>query len=182
MRYSNYHLLIGGFLISKIGSCSAKNLPHLKSLKIEGGHFKLASLHVEHGLIFSALAGQPPMVEVFVHGKRRRPTALLSATLLSGRNMNPVLDKFINVTLPNVEDLGDLQLGKPLARDSTYTWRLRKYFDWVEVSDFLSDRILRKEIFMPLFMHLHLRSGPPHHINEFYLRMLRVPLSLRNER
>lgn len=121
MRYSNYHLLIGGFLISKIGSCSAKNLPHLKSLKIEGGHFKLASLHVEHGLIFSALAGQPPMVEVFVHGKRRRPTALLSATLLSGRNMNPVLDKFINVTLPNVEDLGDLQLGKPLARDSTYT-------------------------------------------------------------
>jgi hypothetical protein len=182
VRYSNYHLLIDGFLISKTRGCSVRALPYLKSLRIEGGHFKLANLHVEHGLIFSTLTGQPPTVEIFTHGKRRRRTALLSSRISNSHNINPVLDKFINVTLPNVEDLGDLQLRKSLVHNSTYTWRLRKYFDWAEVSHFLVDRVLKKEIFMPIFMHLCLRSGLPHNVNEFYLRMLRIPLSLRKGR
>lgn len=173
-RYHKFSYLTQNFFISKAPFFHYLLLNNVQCLSIRGGHFKFTSVHSEHGLIFRILAGQNPSLQFFTHGKRLKKTVLLS-TKISGPKLWEVFDKLINVVIPSVNDLRTLKFRRSKC-SRVYNWRINKYFDWEEVSPFLSDRLLKRNVFYPLFVGITLLRVQQHSAwNESYLRMLRCP-------
>jgi len=77
-RYQKYNNLIGRYMLSANNIYSAKEIPSIKKVKLQAGHFKLESLYVEHGLILANLANQLPKVLRYNHGKKEIETVLLT--------------------------------------------------------------------------------------------------------
>jgi len=85
-RYLKHHYLTQVFFSSKAPFYHSSSFSNLSSLTISGGHFKLNSLHTEHGLIFRILSGQNPTLRFYTHGKRLKKTVLMT-TQVSGSNL-----------------------------------------------------------------------------------------------
>jgi len=151
----------------KIFTHSNNLIPSVTSAQIEAGHFRLNHAHPEHSLILSALTGKAPLTKLYTHGKRRRNTITISSSI--SRPLH-IIDKLLTYTLPHIEDV-DMVLRKS---SSFYSWRVRRYLSTPETDNLISDRILRKEIFMPLFINIHMNHEQHSHN---YLRMLRFPIS-----
>jgi hypothetical protein len=165
---------VQNFLVSKSPCYFINELLTINSLQVQAGHFKFNAIHAEHGLILTSISGQVPIITTFKHGKRLRRTALLTSQI-NGAQVWKTLDRFVNVMLPVVEDLRTLKFHKPFKTGFQYSWRIRKYFEWDDISGFLSDRVLKKDIFLPIFLHLKITPVQSHLWNENYLRMFRLP-------
>lgn len=174
MRYKKYQYLTKNFQISKIQS-SNNNLISIHSLDIQAGHFKPASTFVEHGLLLTNISSQTPVVSIHKHGKRLRTTVLLKTILQSSRKWH-VLDKFINTFISSISDIKQLKFKK--NKTVTYSWRIRSFFEWEEADSLLSERILKKDVFLPMFFNINLDSEISNKFNQDFLRMFRVPVSV----
>jgi hypothetical protein len=176
-RLNKYHFLTKIFLSSKFPIYYDYQLPNLKSIEFTAGHFRYNKFYVEHSLIFFGLVGQAPILSIFIHGKKRRVTTTISSNI-NGKNIFLLLDKFVNIFLPLLRS--KLVTSKMKKSDSLffgYSWRLRGYFDDYggDLSQFVSDRVEAKEVFMPLTVNYNLSKTTFHAYNESYLRMLRLP-------
>jgi hypothetical protein len=172
-RYQKYNYLIQNFQLSKLKIFNASNLVTLDAFGIQAGHFKPNSIYVEHGLLVAGLTGQVPSIELFKHGKRLRNTALIKTSAI-GIFKWAILDRFLNLFLPTIGDLKTFKTKKPTLVSSEHSWRVRSFFEWPDADVLLSDRILKKDVFLPLFVNISL-SSRSHLYSEQMLRMLRIP-------
>lgn len=171
LRYLKYNFILQSFLISKTSNYDNVNLVNVSSIKFSLGHFKLTSMYPEHGLIFIGLSGQKPTVSFFSHGKRLQKTVLLSSSFNSELAIYEFVDRFVNVILPNIHDLRIVKLKR--QNNNCYTWHLKKYFEWEEVDNFISDRLILKPFLVPIT--LELKTNGYFLDSQNYLRMLRFP-------
>ena len=77
--------------------------------------------------------------------------------------------------------VGDLHTPKyRKAKDvsSKYSWRFRSFLEWSEASALLSDRVLKKDVYLPLFFNLGLSSNGSNQQNEHAIRIYRTPIVL----
>jgi hypothetical protein len=112
---------------------------------------------------------------MFQHGKRQRRTALLHAAI-SRKLMLRFLDKFINIVIPAI---GESQMYHQRRRYSqiSYQFRFQRFFEHDEIASLLTDRLLQRDIFIPLTLHLRLNKVSMQ-AHETLLRILRLPLQL----
>jgi len=118
-RYNKTNYIFQNFLLSKSSSCDISNIPKVYSTKIVSGHFQFNQLYAEHGLIFSEVFGQLPVLNTHIHGKRKKLTVSLSSNLVLNNTWS-FLDKFINITLPSLEDFRTPKICKALIKQSSY--------------------------------------------------------------
>jgi hypothetical protein len=74
-----------------------------------------------------------------------------------------------------VNDLSLISQKQNYNFKNTYNFRLRNYFELEEIDSFITDRILKRDIFLPLFFEIALCNNNNKINNENYLRMLRLP-------
>jgi len=98
---------------------SVKEIPTIKKVKLQAGHFKLENLHVEHGLILANLANQLPKVLRYKHGKKETETVLLT-TEVNGPSLWSVIDKLTNIVLPYMEGIEDSKQKRPQAKSFSF--------------------------------------------------------------
>jgi hypothetical protein len=175
MRYQKYNYLTKNFQLSKSKVFKMTNLISIKNLDILAGHFKPTGTFVEHGLLITNICGQIPYTELFKHGKRLKNTVTVQ-TSVSSKWKWAVLDKFLTSFLPSISDLRGYTSKK--HKSSLYSWRIRSFFEWADADVLLSDRITKKDAFLPLFVNITLNSKYSQKFNEDYLRMLRIPARL----
>jgi len=177
LRYQKHSYLVRGWQLSKSPIYRLSDLVELSQINIQAGHFRPGSTYVEHGLMVMNLTGQTPKVEIFKHGKRERHTLLVKASS-SSKWRWAIYDRFIHSILPMVGDLSTPKHRRSELVSSMYSWRLRNFFEWADADPLLSDRVLRKDIYLPLFFNLSLSSGSSHLQNEHVMRMYRTPVTL----
>lgn len=175
LRYQKYNYLTQGFQISKFRVFKNKDLVALNKLEIQAGHFKPNGAYVEHGLLIANLTAQIPVIELFKHGKRLRNSVIIKTTVQTKWKW-AVIDKFLNIFLTAISDLTLYKAKK--TKTTGYSWRIRNFFEWIDADSLLSERILKKDVFLPLFLNIFLLNSKSQKINEVVLRMLRVPATL----
>jgi hypothetical protein len=173
-RYFKYNYLLHNYILSKQNLYEVAKLPKLIKLDITAGHYKLNGLFVEHGLVLLSITGKLPVLRSFLHGKRLKRTLTLQTSFFDGPNSFKFLDKFVNLILPNTEDL--VQSTQHRVRTTSYEWRTRYYFEGPELGNFVSDRLARRGVFMPLSILVTFQKDLMAATSELYLRMLRLPL------
>jgi hypothetical protein len=173
-RYKKYSLLANNYLISKTNNYNFTSIVSLQSFQVEFGHFKFVTLATEHALLMLALFNAKPIVKLFKHGKRLKRTVLLTS-LQQNNNAYIVLDKLIHVLMPRMSDLITIKQKKIAKKSNTFIFSFKNYFETEEMLPFLTDRILRKEIFLPFNVRLVLNNNN-YQINSMYLNMLRMPV------
>lgn len=174
-RYQKYNYLVKNLQLSKIKVYKPSELVSINSLDIQAGHFKPTNTFVEHGLLVTNISGQTPVTILFKHGKRLRNTVTINNSIQSKWKW-AVLDKFLNTFLPVIGDLKSYKTKKSKA--STYSWRIRNFFEWNDADPLLSERIMKKDVFLPLFINMNLTKSKSQKQNEDFLRMLRIPANL----
>jgi hypothetical protein len=175
MRYQKYNYLTQNFQLSKSKVFKTTKLISIKSLDILAGHFKPTSTFVEHGLLLTNICGQIPYTKLFKHGKRLKNTVTIQ-TSTSSKWKWSILDKFLTSFLPSISDLKEYNSKK--SKLSLYSWRIRSFFEWADADVLLSDRVTKKDTFLPLFVNVNLNHKHSQKLNEDYLRMLRIPVNL----
>lgn len=175
VRYQKYNYLTQNFQLSKFRVYKNNQLVSFSRLEIQAGHFKPNSTHVEHGLLLANISGQVPVTELFKHGKRLRNSVLIKTTIQSKWKW-AVIDKFLNTFLPAISDLTTYKSKK--SKTFGYSWRIRNFFEWADADSLLAERILKKDIFLPLFFNVYLTDTQSQKTNEAVLRMLRIPANL----
>lgn len=176
-RYQKYSYLTQSFQLSKLLVYKTSDLITIIKVDVQAGHFKPSSTHVEHGLLIYNITGQVPVTELFKHGKRLRNTVVIKTTTPTVWKWS-VIDKFLNTFLSSISDLSAYQSHKTDLVSSMYSWRIRNFFEWADADVLLSDRIMKKDVFLPLFFNIKLSSKKSHKSNEHVLRMLRIPATL----
>ena len=101
-RLENYKLYLHSALSIKINNYGVVR-NSVFSVEISAGLYKPSLLTLQHSLIFASLVGKPPITHYQTHGKRKKRTASLNASL-EGRHVFPVLDKLIYEILPILSD------------------------------------------------------------------------------
>lgn len=86
-----------------------------------------------------------------------------------------VLNKIINYIMPMIGDLRTPKHRRTKLVGSTYSVRIRSSFELADSDPLLSDRVLRKDIYLPLLLILRLSSPISHQQVEQTLRMYRFP-------
>jgi len=81
-RYNKTNYIFQNFLLSKSSGCNIGSIPKICSTKIISGHFQFNQLYAEHGLIFSEVFSQLPVLNIHIHGKRKKLTVSLSSNLI----------------------------------------------------------------------------------------------------
>lgn len=180
LRYQKHSYLAQNWQLSKLSIYKLNDVVSINKIDIQAGHFKLNNANVEHGLLVSNIAGQTPKAEMLIHGKRQRRTLLIKTTASSSWKW-AIFDKFIHVILPMIGDLHTPKQRKSDLVNFTYSWRIRNFFEWADADVLLSDRILKKDIYLPLFFNITLSSNISHQQNEHILRMFRTPVILYNK-
>lgn len=180
LRYQKHNYLVQSWQLSKLSIYKLNDLIQISKIEIQAGHFKPSGTHVEHGLLVMNIAGQTPKVEMFKHGKRERHTLLIKTIAMSYWKW-AIIDKLVHVILPMIGDLRTPKHKKSDLVADTYSWRVRNFFEWADSDVLLSDRILKKDIYLPLFFNITLSSKNAHQQNEHALRMFRVPVMLYNK-
>ena len=175
-RYLKYHYLLNSCLLSKQNLYKSDELPRITRLNVTAGHYKLNGLFIEHGLIFLSLMSRTPVLKLFLHGKRLKRTFTLQTSFFNKAGSLKFLDKFINLTLPNMEDLVQSTQHRRLNVAVGYEWRTRYYFEGPELSNFVSERLVRRGVFMPLSILVLFQKDLAIASSELYLRMLRLPV------
>lgn len=175
LRFQKYNYLTQNFQLSKFRIHKNVDVVSLDKLEIQAGHFKPNSTHVEHGLLLANISGQIPVTELFKHGKRLRNSVLIKTTIQTKWKW-AVIDKFLNTFLTSISDLTLYRSKK--AKTTGYSWRIRNFFEWADADSLLSERILKKDIFLPLFINMYLTNAQSQKTNEAALRMFRIPLDL----
>lgn len=175
LRYQKYNYLTKNFQLSKSKVYDLSNIVTIKNVTVQAGHFKPTSTFVEHGLLVTNITGQIPVTNLFKHGKRLRNTVTIKNNVQTKWKW-AVLDKFLNTFLPAI---GDLKAYKTKnSKISTYSWRIRNFFEWADADSLLSDRITKKDVFLPLFIDVYLTKVKSQKQNEDLLRMIRIPADL----
>lgn len=177
LRYHKHSYLVRGWQLSKSPIYKLSDLVELSRIDLQAGHFRPGSTYVEHGLMIMNLSAQAPKVEVFKHGKRERHTLLIKITSSSNWRW-AIYDRFIHSILPLIGDLSTSKHRRSEQIGSMYSWRLRNFFEWAEADSLLSDRALKKDIYLPLFFNLYLSSRLSSLQNEHVMRMYRTPVVL----
>lgn len=175
LRYQKYNYLTKSLQLSKSKTYESNKLVSISSLNIQAGHFKPTSTFVEHGLLVTNISGQIPTTNLFKHGKRLRSTVTIKNSIKSKWKW-AVLDKFLNTFLPVIGDLKSYKTKKSKAL--TYSWRIRNFFEWADADPLLSERIMKKDVFLPLFVDVSLTKSMTQKQNEDLLRMFRIPANL----
>lgn len=179
MRYKKYNHLLKNYQLSKFNIYSSNEFIDIKKIDIQSGHFKPSNLYVEHGLLLTNLTMTLPQVKLFKHGKREKNTALLSTTISSASKW-AVIDNFIHIFIPNIPDLKIIKFKREKFESFYYSWRIRNFFEWEDYNILLSDRALKKNVFLPLYFNIALKNISNLKYNnqaEQFLRMLRLPIS-----
>lgn len=174
-RYQKYSYLVKNLQLSKSKVYEPTNLVSINNLNIQAGHFKPSNTFVEHGLLVNNISGQIPVTSLFKHGKRLRNTVTIKNSVQSKWKW-AVLDKFLNTFLPAIGDLKSYKTKK--SKSLIYSWRIRNFFEWADADPLLSDRIMKKDVFLPLFIDVNLTKSTSQKQNEDLLRMLRIPANL----
>jgi len=175
LRYQKYNYLAQNFQLSKFQMFKNKDLVSVLKLDIQAGHFKPNTTHVEHGLLVANITGQVPVTELFKHGKRLRNSVLIKTSVLTSWKW-AVINKFLNIFLTSISDVAVYKSKK--TKTNSYNWRVRNFFEWADADSLLSERILKKDIFLPLFVIISLTSSKSQKVNEDILRMFRIPVAL----
>jgi hypothetical protein len=177
-RYQKYNYLAQSFIASKSSLSFTYQPVNVQHLQVQAGHFRFNRVFAEHGLILTDVSNQIPKAQVFAHGKKKQDTILLSADI-GGKNIWPFLDKFINFVLPTMRAVGNvpgLETVKMRRANGVYVWRVRKYFELASSFHFMTARIVKREVYLPLFLSIDLAKGTlGAGVDEVYLRMLRLP-------
>jgi hypothetical protein len=171
-RYEKYNHILKSFQISKNSVFKAKDIVSFDSLEVQAGHFKLNSFFGEHGLLMANLTGQYPNVKIYTHGKRLKNTVLASTKINTAKKWG-VLDRIINDLFPTISDISLSKHKRMTNKSVNYSFRVRNFFEYEDFSALLTERLLRRDIYLPLFVNIQLTSSVN---NETYLRMLRLPV------
>ena len=171
-RYEKYNSLLKSFKISKSPIFKANDIVSLDSLDVQAGHFKLNSFFGEHGLLIANLTGQYPNVKIYTHGKRLKNTVLASTKINTNKKWE-ILDRIINDLFPTISDVSLSKHKRAVNKSQNYSFRVRNFFEYEDFSALLTERLLRRDIYLPLFVNVQLTNNSN---NENYLRMLRLPI------
>lgn len=172
-RYKNYNYILKSLQISKF-NLNNKNFTSLKSLELQAGHFKLNQFYSEYGLLFYSLTNQFPNIKIFKHGKRLKNTVILYSEI-TDTNKWHVLNKFIYEFLPLVSNISIISQKRKNKLTNKYSLRIRSYFEFEEIDTLITDRLIKRDIFLPIFFNITLSNNNKLN-NENYLRMLRLPI------
>jgi hypothetical protein len=172
-RYEKHNYVLGSLQISKNNIFKNNQIVSCENIKIQAGHFKLNSFYGEHSLMLASLTGNLPDIRLYKHGKRQKNTILLNSTLINNKKWK-ILDKFLNEWLPSTSDV--IISNKKITKMTTsfYNIRIQNIFELDEINSLLTDRIVKHNIYLPLFIGLRLTSNNKIN-NKMYLKMLRLP-------
>ena len=173
-RYNKYDYILKSLQISKF-NLNNKDFISLNSLEVQAGHFKLNQFYSEYGLLLYSLTNQFPKIKIFKHGKRLKNTIVISSDI-SSNNKWEILNKFINEFMPLISNISIVSQKRKNKLTNKYSLRIRSYFELEEVDSLITDRIIKRDIFLPLFFNIKLNNTNKLN-NENYLRMLRLPIT-----
>lgn len=180
-RYHKYNHIIQNYQLSKFNIYNKEKILNINELEINAGHFKPNNLCVEHGLLLSNITSLTPQTVLFKHGKRLKNTVLLKTKTASFYKWQ-ILDNFINLFVPLIGDLKQPFIKRSKYESYKYSWRIRNFFEWEDSNILLSERVLKKNIFLPLFFNITLNNKynlkKYNYIAEQVLRMFRIPIKL----
>lgn len=158
VRYKKYDFIIKNYQLSKFNIYSKNNILNIENIEIQAGHFKPNSLFVEHGLLLFNMTGLLPKIILFKHGKRLKNTILL--TTLANKSVKwLIFDNFLNSFLPLISDIKLFNLKRQQKESLYYSWRIRTFFEWEDSTVLLSERIIKKSIFLPLFFNIRFKKN-----------------------
>lgn len=176
--------------ISYIGAYNQKSLVYnyyssipISNIKLSAGLYKPSTFFIQYSLMLSNLSGKPSSISYQAHGKRNRQTISTTATVFS-KSVWPCIDKFAHEIFPILSDFLTPKWKKN-NKTLSYTLRLRHKFLTYDVFDILTSATMydtHKGVFLPLSIHINFRTLNPHALNEGYLHMFRLPISLYKRR
>lgn len=183
------HRLFYHYLNNK-GAYGQKNLNYsyswilpISNIKINAGLYKPSSFFIQYSLMLANLSGKPSNISYQAHGKRNRQTIAATATVFK----NYVwfcLDKLTHEIFPILSDFLTPKWRKN-NKSFSYTLRLRHKFLSYDVFDILTSASMydtHKGVFLPLSIHFNFTELNSHLINEGYLHIFRLPISLYKRR
>lgn len=180
-RYFKYNYIVQNYQLSKFNIYNKEKFISINELEVNAGHFKPNNLYVEHGLLLSNITSLTPQTVLFKHGKRLKNTVLLK-TKISSIYKWEVLDNFLNLFIPLIGDLKQPYLKRSKHESYKYSWRIRNFFEWEDSNILLSERVLKKNIFLPIFFNITLKNKDNikkyNYMVEQVLRMFRIPIKL----
>jgi hypothetical protein len=176
--------------ISYIGAYNQKSLVYkyysslpISNIKLSAGLYKPSTFFIQYSLMLSNLSGKPSSISYQAHGKRNRQTISATATIFS-KSVWPCIDKFTHEIFPILSDFLTPKWKKN-NKTLSYTLRLRHKFLTYDVFDILTSATMydtHKGVFLPLSIHINFGTLNPHALNEGYLHMFRLPISLYKRR
>ncbi len=172
------------------GAYNQKNLVYkytslapIYNIKLNAGLYKPSTFFIQYSLMLANLSGKPSSISYQVHGKRNRQTISASATVFNN-SVWPCIDKLAHEIFPILSDFLTPKWKKNIKAFS-YTLRLRHKFLTYDVFDILTSAAMydtHKGVFLPLSIHINFKVLNTHAINEGYLHMFRLPISLYKRR
>lgn len=78
--------------------------------------------------------------------------------------------------MPLISNISIVSQKRKNKLTNKYSLRIRSYFELEEVDSLITDRIIKRDIFLPLFFNIKLNNTNKLN-NENYLRMLRLPIT-----
>ena len=78
--------------------------------------------------------------------------------------------------MPLISNISMVSQKRKNKLTSKYSLRIRSYFELEEIDSLITDRIIKRDIFLPLFFNIKLKNKGKLN-NENYLRMLRLPIT-----
>jgi hypothetical protein len=179
-RYSKYNYIIKNYQISKFNNFDNKDVLTIDTIAVNAGHFKPSLVYIEHGLILSSISFSIPKASLYKHGKRQKNTIELYSDSSSNLKWS-TLDNILNIFLPLIGDIKQMHFKRQKFESLKYSWRIRNFFEWDNLNILFSDRILKKQIFLPLSINFKFKSESNNNfINNFIIeqvmRMYKLPI------
>jgi hypothetical protein len=183
-KYYKYNYIVKNYQISKFNNFNNNNILDLSYISVNAGHFKPSSVYVEHGLILSNISFSVPKVKLYKHGKRQKNTIELYSNSSSYIKWN-TLDNILNMFLPLISDIKQMNFKRQKFESLKYSWRIRSFFEWDNLNILLSERVLKKQIFLPLNIDIKLKTvqkqsyNIDNYIIEQTMRMYKLPIEFK---
>lgn len=180
-RHQKFIFLLNNFHLSKGLVFNTNDFLTFKAITVSAGHFKPSTLYIEHFFIFLFLTSYIPRIFLKKHGKRKKPTFFFEKTLNTKFKLL-FIDKFINVLITSMHNLDStFKLSRQSFKNYKVTWSIKENFEPSALDPFLTDRIISREVFMPITITFILKTKTKSKLSGLYIknyiRMFRVPLT-----
>lgn len=184
-RLTKYNYILYNLQLSKNLIFHPDEILKIKHITVNAGHFKSNSMYLEHCFIFAFLTASLPAIFLKKHGKREKPTLVLQKILNTDFKLL-FIDRLVNIIFTSMHNIDTIKVSPLSFKDNSIVLSLKQNFEPTELYPFLTERILSREIFMPLSISFCIESSKlyankiPSIYRENILRMYRIPVITTN--